>query len=40
MSNFLDVLAERVLLADGAMGTQTQGRDLGSPRRQSDKPIC
>ncbi|MEE9210135.1 MAG: hypothetical protein V3U23_06755, partial [Kiloniellales bacterium] len=37
MSAFLDALKDRVLLADGAMGTQVQGRDLGSPRRQSDK---
>ena len=28
MSAFLDALAERVLLADGAMGTQVQARDL------------
>lgn len=28
MSNFLDHLSERVLLCDGAMGTQVQARDL------------
>jgi 5-methyltetrahydrofolate--homocysteine methyltransferase len=32
MSAFLDALAERVLLADGAMGTQVQGRDLDVER--------
>ena len=28
MAHFLDYLAERVVLADGAMGTQVQARDL------------
>ena len=28
MSNFLDHLSDRVLLCDGAMGTQVQARDL------------
>jgi len=32
MSAFLDALAERVLLADGAMGTQVQARDLDIER--------
>ncbi len=32
MSAFLDTLAERVLLADGAMGTQVQVRDLDLER--------
>ncbi len=32
MADFLDVLNERVLLADGAMGTQMQGRDLDLER--------
>ncbi len=32
MSAFLDALAERVLLADGAMGTQVQARDLDLER--------
>jgi len=32
MSAFLDALAERVLLADGAMGTQVQVRDLDIER--------
>jgi 5-methyltetrahydrofolate--homocysteine methyltransferase len=32
MSAFLDTLAERVLLADGAMGTQVQARDLDIER--------
>ena len=32
MPAFLDVLADRVLLADGAMGTQVQGRDLDLER--------
>ena len=32
MSVFLDVLSERVLLADGAMGTQVQARDLDLER--------
>ena len=28
MSNFLDHLSQRVLLCDGAMGTQVQARNL------------
>ncbi|MDX1575818.1 MAG: homocysteine S-methyltransferase family protein, partial [Kiloniellales bacterium] len=32
MSAFLDALRERVLLADGAMGTQVQARDLDLER--------
>ncbi len=32
MAAFLEALAEGVLLADGAMGTQVQGRDLDIAR--------
>ena len=32
MTTFLEALAEGVLLADGAMGTQVQGRDLDIAR--------
>jgi 5-methyltetrahydrofolate--homocysteine methyltransferase len=40
MSRFLDALAERVLLADGAMGTQTQALDLDIERDYGGQENC
>ena len=40
MSNFLDHLSDRVLLCDGAMGTQVQARALDLERDYHGQENC
>ena len=40
MSNFLDHLSQRVLLCDGAMGTQVQARNLDLQRDYLGQENC